>query len=68
MLGFGGFMFVANTIWDLYLKTESPPRTTSYAFDVIVNLLIWLSVGYLAGLISWKLVGESDCERPTDQR
>ena len=48
----GGFMFLANTIWDLHLRAESPPRTTSYAFDVIVNLLIWPSVAYFAGLVS----------------
>jgi len=68
VLGFGGFMFIASTIWDLYRRTLSPPRTTSYAFDVTVNLLIWPLAGYLAGIISWKLVGESDFERPTEQR
>ena len=68
VLGFGGFMFIANTVWDLYRRTLSPPRTTRYAFDVIVNLLIWPLAGYLASLVCWKLVGESDFERPTDQR
>ncbi len=68
MLGFGGFMFTASTIWDLYRRTSSPPRTTSYASDVIVNLLIWPIAGYLAGLVCWKLVGESDGERTTNQR
>jgi hypothetical protein len=67
-LGFGGFMFIASTIWDLYRRTSSPPRTNTYAFDVIVNLLIWPLAGYLAGLICWKLVGESAGERPTNQR
>lgn len=66
-LGFGGFMFIANTIWDLYRRTSSSPRTTSFAFDVIVNLLIWPLAGYLAGFLGWKLVGENDFERPTNQ-
>jgi hypothetical protein len=68
LLGLGGFMFIASTIWDLYRSTSSPPRTTSYALDVILNLLIWPLAGYLAGLVCWKLVGESDFERPTNQR
>lgn len=68
MLGFGGFMFVASTIWDLYLRISSPPRTTSYASDLIANLLIWPIVGYLAGLVCWKLVGESDSERVSNQQ
>ena len=68
LLGLGGFMFIASTIWDLYRRTSSSPRTTSYASDVIVNLLIWPLAGYLAGLVCWKLVGESDGERTTNQQ
>ena len=67
VLGLGGFMFIASTIWDLYRRTSSPPRTTSYASDVIVNLLIWPIAGYLAGLACWKLVGENDGDRATNQ-
>lgn len=66
MLGFGGFMFIVSTIWDLYRRISSPPRTTSYASDVIVNLLIWPIAGYLAGLVCWRLVGESDSERTSN--
>jgi hypothetical protein len=68
VLGFGGFMFIASTTWDLYRGTTTPPRTTTYTFDVFVNLLIWPLAGYLAGLVCWKLVGENDGERPTNQR
>lgn len=60
----GGFMFVADTIWDVYRKNSLSQRTTSYAFDIILNLLIWPSVGYVAGLICWKLIGESDRQPP----
>lgn len=68
VLGFGGFMFIGNTIWDLYRRTSVPHGTTSYAFDIMVNLLIWPLVGYFAGLICWKLLGESDGQPPTHQR
>jgi nitrate reductase gamma subunit len=67
VFGFGGFMFIASTIWDFYRRTSSPPRTTSYASDVIVNLLIWPLAGYLAGLVCWKLVSEIDGERTNNQ-
>lgn len=67
-LGFGGFMFIANTIWDFYWRTSPSTRTTNYTLDVLANLLIWPLVGYLVGLVCWKLAGESDGEQPTNQR
>jgi hypothetical protein len=64
----GGFVFIGSTIWDLYRRTSVPHGTTSYAFDIMVNLLIWPVAGYFAGLICWKLVGERDGQPPTHQR
>ena len=53
VLQWGGFMFVAMTLSHIFRKPAFPRHLVDYIFDVVLNLLIWPSAGYLFGLSMW---------------
>jgi hypothetical protein len=53
VMQWGGFMFIVMTAESLLRKPPFPRRPIDYAFDILINALIWPIAGYLFGLAMW---------------
>jgi len=53
VIRFGGFMFVVMLAGALISKPPFPREAIDYAFDIIINLLVWPLAGYTFGFCMW---------------
>ncbi len=56
VLGWGIPMFLITTGWDLFFNRRSNLRATSHFTSLMLfNLLVWLLLGGLFGMVVWKV-------------
>jgi len=69
VLGWGGLMFVAMTSTELVHRSPLSRSATDYAFDILLNLLIWPIAGYFFGSHMWGFYetyfSDENMHRPT---